>query len=317
MKVLANDGFSSSGIEILEKGGFEVLTTKVAQEQLESFINEHNIDALLVKNKTQVLDELIETCPSIKLIGKAGIEMDNIDTIFAKDNGIHIIHTPNATSNSIAELVFAHLFGMVRFLHQANREMPLEGETRFNALKKEYSSGIELKEKTLGIIGKEPASIEVAKIALGIGMKVVFVGDYTDEITITIPFFNGQSIDIIVESEPLTDVLKTSDFLTLHAPIQEEYIITSKEFEIMKDGIGIINVSYGGLLDEVALVNAIEKNKVKYAGLDVFENQPTPEIQLLMNPDISLTPHIGSQTVEAQNKGDLELAKQIIELLSV
>ncbi|MGG8496939.1 NAD(P)-dependent oxidoreductase [Tenacibaculum sp. TC6] len=316
MKILANDGISISGIAALEKGGFEVINTNVAQEQLENYINDNSIDAILVGPTTQVRQELIEACPSIKLIGKAGADLDTIDVDFARENGVHVIHTTEAAANAIAELVFAHLFGMVRFLHQSNRDMPLEGDSRFNALKKQYATGTELKGKTLGIIGTDSAANEVAKIAIGIGMNVLFVTDNAEEKNITLNFYNGQSISFTPETVSLQEVLKKSDFITLHVSNQNEYVIGTQELSSMKDGSGIINVSYGGALDEIALVNAIEDGKIKYAALDVFENQPTPEIQLLMNPEISFTPHIGSSTIEAKAKIDLELAKQLIELLS-
>ena len=315
MKILANDGISQSGIQTLENKGFEVITTKIAQNQLESYINENTIDAILVRSATQVRAELIDACPSIKLIGRGGVGMDNIDVDYAKDNGLHVINTPNASSNSVAELVFAHLFGMVRFLHQSNREMPLEGDTRFKDLKKDFSNGIELRGKTLGIIGLGRIGKEVVKIALGIGMKVIAADEIVVNEIINIPFYDGQSVDINIKTEPIDKVLKNSDFITIHVPNQKEYIIGENQFKLMKDGVGIINASRGGTVDEVALINSIQSGKVKYAGLDVFENEPNPEIQILMNSDVSLTPHIGAATVEAQDRISKELAEQIIELL--
>lgn len=316
MKVLANDGISQSGIEALENGGFEVITTKVAQNQLENFINENSVDVILVRSATQVRQELIDACPSIKLIGRGGVGMDNIDVQYAIDQGLHVVNTPNASSSSVAELVFAHLFGMVRFLHQANREMPLEGDTRFKDLKKGFAAGTELRGKTLGIIGFGRIGKEVAKIALGVGMKVIATDGHVGEAIINVPFYNGQSIDVKIETESFNEVLKQADFITLHVPNQEKYIIGESQFELMKRGVGIINAARGGVVDEVALVNAIDSGKVRYAGLDVFEKEPTPEIQLLMNPDISFTPHIGAATVEAQDRIGKELAEQIITLLS-
>lgn len=316
MKVLANDGISKKGIEVLEKSGFEVINTKVAQEQLENYINDHGIDAILVRSTTQIRQELIEACPSIKLIGRGGVGMDNIDVDYAQDNGVFVINTPEASANSVAELVFAHLFGMVRFLHQANRDMPLEGELRFKALKKQYASGIELRGKTLGIIGMGNIGHEVARIALGVGMNVIASDINVETTSVTVPFFNGQSIDVTIDTVPTEEVLKEADFISLHIPAQEDYLLAADHFEMMKDGVGIINTARGGVIDEVALVRAIDSGKVKYAGLDVYENEPTPEIQLLMNPDISLTPHIGASTLEAQERIGVELAKQIVELLS-
>lgn len=315
MKILANDGISQSGIDALQQGGFEVITTKVAQVQLEKFINEHQIDAILVRSATQVRQELIDACPSIKLIGRGGVGMDNIDVDYAKDQGLHVINTPAASSSSVAELVFAHLFGMVRFLHQSNREMPLEGDSRFKDLKKAYASGSELRGKKIGIIGFGRIGQEVAKIALGLGMEVIANDHFTESAPITIEFFNGQRITIPVETTDLNTLLKDSDFISLHVPIQDSYVIGEKEIEKMKTGVGIVNAARGGVIDEMALINAIETKKIKFAGLDVFEKEPTPEIQLLMNPELSLTPHIGAATIEAQDRIGTELATQIILLL--
>lgn len=315
MKILANDGISKSGIEALEKGGFEVITTKVAQNQLENYINENNIDAILVRSATQVRQELIDACPSIKLIGRGGVGLDNIDVDYAEDQGLIVINTPAASSSSVAELVFAHLFGLARFLHSSNREMPLEGDTRFKELKKAYSQGIELRGKTIGIIGFGRIGQEVAKIGLGLGMKVIATDQVINSAPITVDFFNGQKVTINIDTTNKDELLKESDFISLHVPAQEDYIITKDEIEKMKDGVGIVNTSRGGIINEVDLVKAIESGKVQFAGLDVFETEPTPAVQLLMNPEISLTPHIGAATNEAQDRIGTELANQIIALL--
>ena len=315
MKILANDGISQSGIESLQNNGFEVITTKVAQVQLENFINKHQIDGILVRSATQIRQELIDACPSIKLIGRGGVGMDNIDVNYAIDQGIHVINTPKASSNSVAELVFAHLFGMVRFLHQSNREMPLEGDSRFKDLKKAYGLGSELRGKKIGIVGFGRIGQEVARIALGLGMEVLATDLFTESAPISIEFFNGQKITITIETTDLDTLLKESDFISLHVPVQENYVIGTKEISKMKTGVGIINAARGGVVDEIALIKAIEEKKVKFAGLDVFEKEPSPEIQLLMNPELSLTPHIGAATVEAQDRIGAELAIQIISLL--
>jgi D-3-phosphoglycerate dehydrogenase len=316
MKILANDGISQSGIDALEKRGFEVITTKVAQNQLETYINEHTIDALLVENATQVTQDLIDACPSIKLIGRGGVGMDNIDVEYAQEQGLHVINTPEASSNSVAELVFSHLFGMARFLHSSNREMPLEGDSRFKELKKAYSQGIELRGKTIGIIGFGRIGQTVAKIGLGLGMNVIATDKVITSAPILVDFFNGQKITININTIPKEQVFKEADFITLHVPEQDDYLITAKEIEEMKDGVGIVNTAIGGILHEVDLVKAIESGKVQFAGLDVFETEPSPAVQLLMNPEISLTPHIGARTKEAQERIGLELAQQIIQLLS-
>ena len=315
MKILANDGISQTGIEALENGGFEVITTKVAQEQLENYINEHQIAVLLVRSATQARKDLIDHCPSLKIIGRGGVGMDNIDVAYAKEKGLHVINTPAASSESVAELVFAHLFGGVRFLHQANRDMPLEGDRNFNKLKKAYSAGTELRGKTLGVIGFGRIGQATAKVALGVGMKVVYFDPFLEKATLEVSFYDGQSVSFTFKSISKEDVLKSSDFITLHVPAQKEYVIGKKEFGLMKNGVGVVNASRGGVMDEVALLDALENGKVSFAGLDVFESEPTPEIKILMHPNISLSPHIGAATGEAQDRIGTELASQIISLL--
>ncbi|WP_338733791.1 D-2-hydroxyacid dehydrogenase [Mangrovimonas cancribranchiae] len=315
MKVLANDGVSQSGIDALEKAGFEVITTKVAQEQLINYINDNNIDALLVRSATKVKKDVIDGCPNLKLIGRGGVGMDNIDVAYAKEKGIHVINTPAASSHSVAELVFAHLLGVSRFLHNANRDMPLEGDSKFKDLKKSYAKGTELKGKTIGIIGFGRIGQAAAKVAIGLGMKVVAFDPYIETADLELEFFDGQKLTFNIKTVAKDDVLKQSDFITLHVPAQKEYVIGSNEFNSMKEGVILANAARGGVIDEVALVNAIESGKVARAALDVFEKEPSPEVQLLMNPSLSLTPHTGAATNEAQDRIGTELASQIIELL--
>ncbi len=315
MKILANDGISQSGIDALEKDGFEVITTKVAQEQLINYINENQVSALLVRSATKVRKDIIDACESLKIIGRGGVGMDNIDVEYARSKEIHVINTPAASSSSVAELVFAHLFNGVRFVYDSNRNMPLEGDSRFKDLKKAYAKGTELRGKTLGVIGFGRIGREVAKIALGLGMKVIAADKFISKATVKVDFYNGQFINVEIDTEPMEAVLQHSDFITMHVPAQKEYIIGKKEFELMKKGAGIVNAARGGVIDEVALVEALDSGKIAFAGLDVFENEPTPAIKVLMNPNVSLTPHIGAATNEAQDRIGLELASQIAAIM--
>lgn len=315
MKVLANDGISQSGINALNDAGIEVITTTVAQEQLSNYINAHHIDVLLVRSATKVRKDLIDSCPGLKVIGRGGVGMDNIDVEYAQSKGLKVINTPAASSQSVAELVFAHLFGGVRFLHDANRNMPLDGDSKFNALKKNYANGNELRGKTLGIVGFGRIGREVAKIALGVGMKVIASDMFIDKATIKVDFFDGQSVDFEINTIPMDELLNQSDFITLHVPAQEDYVIGKKQFEQMKDGVGIVNAARGGVISEVALIHALESGKVAFAGLDTFESEPTPSVHVLMNGRISLTPHIGAATNEAQDRIGTELASQIVSIL--
>ena len=315
MKVLANDGISQSGIDALEKAGFEVSTTTVAQDQLLNYINENDITVLLVRSATTVRKDIIDNCPGLKIIGRGGVGMDNIDVEYAREQGKSVINTPAASSESVAELVFAHLYGGVRFLYDANRNMPLEGESNFKGLKKAYAKGVELKGKTLGVIGFGRIGQATARIALSIGMKVVYFDPFTEKATLEIGFFDGQTVSFNLTSISKEEVLKQADFITLHVPAQKEYVIGKAEFDLMKDGAAIVNAARGGVIDEVALVEALDSGKLAFAALDTFENEPKPEIKLLMHSKISLTPHIGAATSEAQDRIGVELASQIEAIL--
>ena len=315
MKILANDGISQSGIDMLTEAGFEVITTNVAQEQLVNFINENKIVVLLVRSATTARKDLIDSCPGLKIIGRGGVGMDNIDVEYAREKGLSVINTPAASSSSVAELVFAHLFGGARFLYDSNRNMPLEGESNFKGLKKAYAKGIELRGKTLGIIGFGRIGQEVAKIGLGLGMNVIATDKYIDVAEIEVSLFNGTSLKASIETLSIDKVLELSDFISLHVPAQKDYVIGSKELSMMKDNSAIINAARGGVIDEVALISALDSNKLAFACLDTFENEPKPEIKLLMHPKISLTPHIGAATLEAQDRIGVELGQQIISIL--
>lgn len=315
MKILANDGIAQAGIRTLEKAGFEVITTRVAQEQLIDYINKYDIVALLVRSATQVQQDVIDRCPGLKLIGRGGVGMDNIAVSYAREKGIHVINTPAASSESVAELVFAHLFGGVRFLYSANRQMPLEGDSRFGPLKKSYSKGSELKGKTLGILGFGRIGQATAKIALGVGMKVIYHDPFIQEAGLELQFFDGQTVSFHFKNLPLQELIGQADFISVHVPAQKEYLLGKQEFSQMKKGAGIINAARGGVIDEVALVDALESGQLGFAGLDVFESEPSPEIRILMHPKISLSPHIGAATEESQERIAMELAEQIIDLL--
>tara|TARA_B100000575_G_C23127768_1_gene653670 strand:+ start:407 stop:1372 length:966 start_codon:yes stop_codon:yes gene_type:complete len=313
INILANDGISKIGEEKLINAGFNVITTKVAQEQLSKVINEKNISVLLVRSATKVNKDIIDSCPKLKIIGRGGVGLDNIDVKYAEKKELKVFNTPSASSSSVAELVFAHLFSMVRFLYDSNRKMPLEGESKFKDLKKSYSKGKELSGKTLGIIGFGRIGQEVAKRGVALGMKIIVHDKIIKTKKIELNFFDGKKINFEINTSPLNDVLKKSDFITLHVPkIGDKAIISEKEISIMKDGCGIVNSARGGVVDENALISALKNDKIKYAGLDVFENEPNPSISLLMQDNISLTPHIGAATLEAQDRIGEELAEKII-----
>ena len=315
MKILANDGISESGKNKLEKFGFVVDLTKVSQEQLVDYINDNEISVILVRSATQVRADIIDNCPSIKIIGRGGVGMDNIDVEYAKSKGINVINTPAASSKSVAELVFSHLFGCVRFLHESNRSMPLDGDSKFKDLKKSYAKGSELAGKTIGIVGFGRIGQEVAKIAIGVGMNVIFHDKFNDQAEIKLNFFDGQNLSFKLSSSSFEEVLSNSDFITIHIPASDKYIIDSNEFKKMKQGSGILNLSRGGIINEEELIKNIDSEKISFAAIDTFEGEPNPSIKILMNPNISLTPHIGAATNEAQDRIGIELADKINDIL--
>lgn len=312
MKILANDGISPSGKQALIETGHELIETKVAQEQLVNYINENLVDVILVRSATKVRQDIIDNCPSIKIIGRGGVGMDNIDVDYARSKGIAVINTPAASSQSVAELVMAHLSGMVRFLPQSNREMPLEGDSKFNNLKKAFGEGSELKGKTLGIVGLGRIGKAVADIAYGWGINVIghdHSGNEPMHITKTFP--DGQQLTYLVPNLPLNELLAKADFISFHVSGAGQTLINTSEFEKMKHGVYLINTARGGVISEPALLAALESGKVAGAALDVFENEPTPSVKLLMQPALSLTPHIGAATAEAQDRIGTELAELI------
>jgi D-3-phosphoglycerate dehydrogenase len=313
-KILANDGIDAKGKELLEKAGYTVETKKVPQEKLITEINSHQYVALTVRSATKVRKDLIDACPGLKVIGRGGVGMDNIDVDYARGKGLHVINTPAASSHSVAELIFAHFFGMVRFLHDSNREMPKKGGTEFEALKKKYSKGIELKGKTLGIIGFGRIGQEVAKIGLGIGMKVVAHDPFLTEALIEIDIHGVSPIKVKIETLAMDKVLEEADFITLHVPGGK--VIGVDQFAIMKTGVFIANASRGGVIDENDLIEALNSGKVAQAALDVFVNEPEPMKAILTHEKISLTPHIGAATEEAQERIGIELAEKIIVALA-
>ena len=315
MKILANDGISAEGIAALEKAGHTVITEKVEQDNLAEAINNENYEALIVRSATTVREALIDACPNLKFIGRGGVGMDNIDVDYARNKGIVVSNTPSASSQSVAELVMGHLYSISRSLHDSFLNMPQTGDADFKVLKKKYGKGVELRGKTLGIIGFGRIGQSLASYALGCGMKVMAVGREEKSVSIPLAIEGVGKIEAEVKTTTsLEEVLKAADFISLHVPKQSNgsAVLGSSEFDKMKDGVRIVNAARGGVIDEDALLKALEFGKVANVALDVYENEPNPRKDLLTHSKIAATPHIGAATVEAQARIGLELADIII-----
>jgi D-3-phosphoglycerate dehydrogenase / 2-oxoglutarate reductase len=311
IRILANDGIDPVGKQLLEQAGFQVDTKNIPQDKLPELLNEY--DAITVRSATKVRKDLIDACPNIKLIGRGGVGMDNIDVEYAKSKGLAVVNTPASSSLSVGELVFAHLFTGVRFLHDANRKMPVEGATKFNDLKKAYAKGSELRGKKIGIIGFGRIGKETAKIALGLGMEVLAFDLFEVPAELELQLAGNIRVKVPVHAVNIDQLIKNSDFISLHVPFSEKPVLGKEEFSIMKKGVGIVNCSRGGTIDEAALLDALNDGTVSFAGLDVFDNEPSPRQEILSHPKISLTPHIGASTDEAQERIGTELATLIID----
>ena len=312
IKILANDGIAIEGKQMLEAAGYFVNTEKVAQDKLPLVLPGY--DAILVRSATEVRKSVIDQCPNLKLIGRGGVGLDNIDVDYARSKGIAVVNTPGASSQSVAELTFAHLFNGVRFLHDANRKMPEADASGFEGLKKAYSGGRELSGKTLGIIGFGRIGQAVARMAFGLGMGVKFADPLVAHADIEVRI-GSQKIAIHLHPVSLDDLLKNADFITLHIPGKKGSppLIGKAELEKMKKGSAIINTARGGVVDEIALLGSLNSGHIAFAGLDVFENEPQPSVELLKHPAISLSPHIGASTLEGQIRTSTELAQRVIE----
>lgn len=320
MKILANDGIAPEGVIALEKAGFTVVTEAVPQDKLIETINAEAYTGLVVRSATTVRKDIIDNCPSLKFIGRGGVGMDNIDVAYAREKGIVVENTPAASSQSVAELVMGALFSISRSLHDSYKNMPVNGVETFKVLKKKYGKGVELRGKTLVIVGFGRIGQSLASYALGVGMKVIAVDQ--NEYTVAIPVtLHGAGV-INVELKTVTDltaVLSGADYISLHVPKQADgsAVITAKEFAQMKDGVRLINAARGGVINEDDLLTALASGKVANVALDVFENEPTPRKDLLEHELIASTPHIGAATVEAQGRIGEELAEKIIATFKV
>lgn len=308
IKILVNDGLEESAVIRLRNAGFDVDMNSIPQGELAEKLPAY--DAIVVRSATKVRKELIEKCPNLRLIGRAGVGLDNIDVEYAEFRGIKIVNTPAASSRSVAELAIAHVLNISRFLHDSNRVMPERGNSEFEKLKKAYGKGMELEGKTIGIIGFGRIGKELGSIALGLRMHVKYYDPEVSETEIVVghPTLGFKTT---LKCSDLEEIYNC-DVISLHVPDLKKAIIGPTEFKKMRKGTILVNASRGGLIDEDALIEALNDGTLMGAGLDVFLDEPQPREDILKHPKISLSPHIGASTVEAQGKVGNELADHII-----
>jgi D-3-phosphoglycerate dehydrogenase len=306
IRVLANDGIAANGKAQLEAAGFEVVTDHIPQEELMTKLND--FDVICVRSATKVRQALIDASPNLKVICRGGVGIDNIDHEYALTKGIPTYNTPAASSGSVAELVFAHFFGLSRDVQRSNNEMRQQSGD-FNKLKKAYANGQQLRGRTLGILGFGRIGVEAARIGIGLGMKVLPVDLVKESEAIKLDLM-GQQVTVNVPVVSMDKMLAEADYITIHVPGGN--LIGEAELAKMKEGVILANTSRGGVINEDALLAALASGKVRGAALDVFIGEPNPRRDLLENPKLSVTPHIGAATGEAQDNIGTELADQII-----
>lgn len=297
MKVLVSDPLAKEGIEILKKAGIEVVEkTGLSPEELAKVIPE--FDGIIVRSATKVTKEVIEAGKNLKVIGRAGIGLDNVDRETAKAKGIKVLNTPTATSISVAELALGMMLGAARRIPQAT------ASTKAGKWEKKQFKGFEVFGKKLGIIGIGRIGTELAKRAKALGMDVIAYD----------PHVKTHDHAKIVD---LDTVLKESDYVSLHIPKTDEtaHILDKAAFDKMKDGVVIVNCARGGVVDEGALYDAIKAGKVRVAGVDVYESEPAKENKLFELDQVIVTPHIGAQTAEGQLRAGTQVAELVRDAL--
>jgi D-3-phosphoglycerate dehydrogenase len=309
--VLANDGISTAGAQaIADNGQFELDLNSIPQADLAQYIQQNKVAALLVRSATKVRQDLMDACPSLQVVIRGGVGVDNIDVEYAKSKGIAVYNTPASSSQSVAELTFGMMFSMARGLYDADRNMPEKGVSEFNALKKKYGKGTELRGKTLGIVGFGRIGRSLAQYALGCGMNVLAFDPYASETQVTLSIA-GNSVSVNVEKfSTLAELLPRCQYVSLHVPKQADgsAVMGLHELGLLPRGAMVVNCARGGVIDEDALLEALNSGQLAAAALDVFENEPTPREDLLKHPKIISTPHIGAATEEAQDRIGEEIA---------
>lgn len=311
-KILINDGLEKSGVKALEDAGITTDLVKKNQEDLAGILNQYQ--GIIVRSATKVRKEHIDAAPGLQFIARAGVGLDNVDADYAREKGIDVINTPGASSRSVAELAMAHLLCLTRSLQRTNRE--LEGAESFNSLKKELSTSGEVSNKTLVLLGFGRIGSELARMALGLGMKVVVVDPFIQEARLGVNV-GTQTIETVLPVMTKEQALPLADYVSIHAPYTGAYLMGHSQFELLQSHCLLVNTSRGENIDEAALLEALDKGRLAGAGLDVFHQEPHVNPALLQHPRISVSPHIAASTREAQERIALELVEKVLSLYQI
>jgi D-3-phosphoglycerate dehydrogenase / 2-oxoglutarate reductase len=291
VKILVSDKIADEGIKTLQEQGFEVTRGwDIPKPDLPKVIGEY--DVLIVRSATKVRGELLDNAKKLKIIGRAGEGLDNVDYERAKQMGIMLVNTPHISYISVSELTVGHMIALARNI------VPSTLSLREGKWEKDKLMGTELNGKTLGVIGCGFIGKDVERLALALGMKVIVVEECVHDRFV-----------------PLAEMLPKADFITIHVPLtpKTRHLLSDKEFELMKKGVRIIDCSRGSVIDQDALYNALVNGKVEGAALDVFEEEPPKNNKLLTLPNVIATPHMGAQTFEAQHRASIQIANNIID----
>lgn len=291
IKILVSDKIADEGIKILQKKGYEVTRGwDIPKSDLPKVIDNYHV--LIVRSATKVKGELLENAKNLKIIGRAGEGLDNVDYERAKQMGIMLVNTPHISYISVSELAIGHMIALSRKIVQGTQSL------REGKWEKDKLMGTELNGKTLGVIGCGFIGKDVERLALAFGMKVIVVEECVHDRFV-----------------PLAEMLPQADFITLHVPLtpKTRHLLSTKEFDLMKKGVRIIDCSRGGVIDQEALYQALIAGKVAGAALDVFEEEPPKNNKLLTLPNVIATPHMGAQTFEAQHRASIQIANNIID----
>ncbi|HHY05869.1 MAG TPA: phosphoglycerate dehydrogenase, partial [Clostridia bacterium] len=301
MKILICDKVSEKGIEILQQDPENEVDVKLklSEDEICEIIPQYH--AVVVRSQTKITEKILEEAKQLKVVGRAGVGIDNIDVETATLKGIVVVNTPDGNTISAAEHTMAMMLALARHIPQADQSLR---EGKWN---RSQFVGVELRNKTLGVIGFGKIGSEVGKRSQAFGMKILVYDPYVNQEVAERAGVKAVSLDTL---------LQESDFITVHMPLTSEtkHLLCAQQFAKMKEGVRILNVARGGIIDEAALYEAIMNKKVAGAALDVYEKEPQTESPLFALPEVIVTPHLGASTAEAQVNVAIDVAREILRV---